>query len=81
MAFERDKIRGAVRTDFILSAEIIAITLGTVATASFLNQVLVLSGIALLAIFPSRMLPGYLPGEIPADGKSPKLAPASRKAS
>lgn len=46
MAFERDKIRGAVRTDFILSAEIIAITLGTVATASFLNQVLVLSGIA-----------------------------------
>jgi predicted DNA repair protein MutK len=33
--FERDKIKGAVRTDFILSAEIIAITLGTVAgTAS-----------------------------------------------
>lgn len=48
VAFERDKIRGAVRTDFVLSAEIIAITLGTVATASFLNQVLVLSGIALL---------------------------------
>lgn len=48
VAFERDKIRGAVRTDFVLSAEIIAITLGTVATASFLNQVLVLSGIALV---------------------------------
>ena len=48
VAFEHDKIRGAVRTDFVLSAEIIAITLGTVATASFLNQVLVLSGIALL---------------------------------
>lgn len=48
LAFEREKIRGAVRTDFILSAEIIAITLGTVATASFLNQVLVLSGIALV---------------------------------
>ncbi|WAJ36945.1 DUF808 domain-containing protein [Pseudomonas sp. GOM7] len=48
VAFERDKIRGAVRTDFILSAEIITITLGTVATASFLNQVLVLSGIALV---------------------------------
>ena len=31
LAFERDKIRGAIRTDFILSAEIIAITLGTVA--------------------------------------------------
>lgn len=48
VAFERDKIRGAVRTDFVLSAEIIAITLGTVATASFINQVLVLSGIALV---------------------------------
>jgi predicted DNA repair protein MutK len=48
VAFERDKIRGAVRTDFILSAEIIAITLGTVATASFLNQLVVLSGIALV---------------------------------
>ena len=46
--FERDKIKGAVRTDFILSAEIIAITLGTVASASFTTQVLVLSGIALL---------------------------------
>src|SRR5690606_28341294 len=29
--FERDRIRGAIRTDFILSAEIIVITLGTVA--------------------------------------------------
>src|SRR5258705_12114497 len=35
VAFEQDKIRGAVRTDFILSAEIIAITLGTVAGAAF----------------------------------------------
>ena len=33
VAFEKEKIKGAVRTDFILSAEIIAITLGTVATA------------------------------------------------
>lgn len=48
VAFERDKIRGAVRTDFILSAEIVAITLGTVAAASFVDQVVVLSGIALL---------------------------------
>ncbi|SER85715.1 DUF808 domain-containing protein [Halopseudomonas bauzanensis] len=47
VAFEKTKIRGAVRTDFILSAEIIAITLGTVATATFLTQVLVLSTIAL----------------------------------
>jgi len=46
VAFERDKIKGAVRTDFILSAEIIAITLGTVATAGFTTQLLVLSSIA-----------------------------------
>lgn len=46
VAFERDKIKGAIRTDFILSAEIIAITLGVVQAQAFLNQVLVLSGIA-----------------------------------
>ncbi len=48
VAFEKDKIKGAVRTDFILSAEIIAITLGTVATAPFAQQVAVLSGIAII---------------------------------
>ena len=47
-AFEKDKIKGAVRTDFILSAEIIAITLGTVADAPLLQQVVVLSGIAVV---------------------------------
>ncbi len=48
VALERDKIQGAVRTDFILSAEIIVITLGTVAAASFGMQVAVLAGIAVL---------------------------------
>ncbi|MBY0237311.1 MAG: DUF808 domain-containing protein, partial [Burkholderiaceae bacterium] len=48
LAFEADKVRGAIRTDFILSAEIIAITLGTVSAAAFSTQVLVLSGIAVL---------------------------------
>ena len=48
VAFEKDKIKGAVRTDFILSAEIIAITLGTVADAPLTQQVIVLSGIALV---------------------------------
>ena len=43
---EKDKIKGAVRTDFILSAEIVAITLGTVQGTSFTTQVAVLSGIA-----------------------------------
>jgi len=48
VTLERDKIKGAVRTDFVLSAEIIAITLGTVASADFKTQLLVLAGIALL---------------------------------
>lgn len=48
VAFEKDKIKGAIRTDFILSAEIIAITLGTVAGASLTEQILVLSGIAII---------------------------------
>jgi predicted DNA repair protein MutK len=48
LAFERDKVKGAIRTDFILSAEIVAITLGIVADAPLLNQIMILSGIALL---------------------------------
>jgi predicted DNA repair protein MutK len=48
LALEKDKIKGAIRTDFILSAEIIVITLGTVAAASFGKQVAVLSSIAIL---------------------------------
>ncbi len=46
VAYEKDKIKGAVRTDFILSAEIIAITLGAVAAAPLTQQIIVLSGIA-----------------------------------
>ena len=45
-ALEKQKIKGAIRTDFVLSAEIIVIALGTVAAASFLQQVLVVSTIA-----------------------------------
>ena len=48
VALEKDKVRGAIRTDFILSAEIIVITLGVVAEASFASQVTVVSGIAIL---------------------------------
>jgi len=48
VALERNKIKGAVRTDFILSTEIIVITLGTVANSGFLTQVSVLSGVAVL---------------------------------
>ncbi len=45
--FERQKVKGAIRTDFILSAEIIVISLGTVAQADLTSQILVLSVIAL----------------------------------
>ena len=48
VAFEKDKIKGAIRTDFILSAEIVVITLGTVASATLAQRVTVLVGIALL---------------------------------
>ena len=48
VAFEKGKVKGAVRTDFILSAEIIVISLGTVAAASFGKQVTVLSTIAIV---------------------------------
>ena len=48
VAFEKDKIKGAVRTDFVLSAEIIAITLGTVAASPFVTQLTVLTGIAIV---------------------------------
>ena len=48
VALERDKIKGAVRTDFILSAEIIAITLGTVAHQPLQTQFTVLSLVAFL---------------------------------
>jgi len=48
VALERDKIKGAIRTDFILSAEIIVITLGTVATQPFGKQLGVLVAVSLL---------------------------------
>jgi uncharacterized protein len=48
VAVEKEKIKGAVRTDFILSAEIIVITLGTVQASPFVTQVSVLTSIAVL---------------------------------
>lgn len=66
--------KGAIRTDFILSAEIVAITLGIVAEAPLLNQVLVLSGIALVVTvgvyglvgLSLRLMTGYWLAENPA---------------
>lgn len=47
-AFEADKIKGAIRTDFVLSAEIIVIALGTVAGKPLSTQLAVLAGVGLL---------------------------------
>ena len=46
VAVEKEKVKGAVRTDFILSAEIVAITLGIVSSEPFMTQVAVVAGIA-----------------------------------
>ncbi len=48
VAFEKEKIQGAVRTDFILSAEIITITLGTVASQVLSTQLAVLVSVSLI---------------------------------
>lgn len=47
-AFEKEKVKGAIRTDFILSAEIVVISLGTVATAALMTKISVLSIIAVV---------------------------------
>lgn len=48
VAFEKERIKGAIRTDFILSAEIIVLALGVVSTRPFLDQVGVLVIVAVL---------------------------------
>lgn len=50
-AYEAKKVKGAITTDFVLSAEIVVITLNVVAEAPFLQQVATLSLIALLVTF------------------------------
>ncbi|WP_295910835.1 DUF808 domain-containing protein [uncultured Xanthomonas sp.] len=47
VALEKDKVKGAIRTDFILSAEIIVLSLGVVAGVPFVQQLAVLVAIAL----------------------------------
>jgi uncharacterized protein len=51
-SFENEKVSGAIKTDFILSAEIMAITLATVPTASFWTQAFVLAivGVGITAL-------------------------------
>ena len=47
VAFEKEKIKGAVRTDFILSAEIVVISLGTLTDATMTVRIATLSAIAI----------------------------------
>lgn len=61
VAFEKAKIKGAIRTDFILSAEIIVLTLGTVQDAAFVTQIGVLSAIAIgVTIFVYGLVAGIV---------------------
>ncbi len=47
VAFEKDKIKGAIRTDFVLSAEIIVIALGVVASLPLVSRSIVVASVAL----------------------------------
>ncbi|MEK8034130.1 DUF808 domain-containing protein [Ideonella sp. DXS29W] len=64
VAFEKDKIKGAVRTDFVLSAEIIAITLGSVAGTALSTQATVL---ALVAVVMTVGVYGFVAGIVKLD--------------
>jgi predicted DNA repair protein MutK len=64
VAMEKDKIKGAIRTDFILSAEIIVIALGTVATAAFMKQAMVVS---IIAITITMVVYGLVAGIVKLD--------------
>jgi predicted DNA repair protein MutK len=76
LAFEKDKIKGAIRTDFVLSAEIIVITLGTIAQASFLEKGLVLSGVAVLM---TVMVYGLVAGIVRLDDAGVHLLAVGRQ--
>lgn len=64
VAFEKEKIKGAITTDFVLSAEIICITLGTVATTPFLTRAVVLSAVAVLM---TVLVYGFVAGVVKLD--------------
>lgn len=64
VALEKDKVKGAVRTDFVLSAEIIVITLGTMSTAPIGQQILALS---LVAVGATVLVYGLVAGIVKLD--------------
>ncbi|KAF1015161.1 MAG: Inner membrane protein YedI [Stenotrophomonas maltophilia] len=61
VAWEKEKVKGAVRTDFILSAEIIVLTLGVVASAALLNQLVTLAVVAVaMTVFVYGLVAGIV---------------------
>jgi len=61
VAWEKDKIKGAVRTDFILSAEIIVLSLGVISDAPFGQQVAALIAIAIgMTVFVYGLVAGIV---------------------
>jgi predicted DNA repair protein MutK len=74
--FERQKVKGAVRTDFILSAEIVVIALGTVASAPLATQVTVLVSLALVMTIGVY---GLVAGIVKLDDLGQHLAARSRR--
>lgn len=59
--FEKDKIKGAIRTDFILSAEIIVLTLGLLQNSEFAVRVAVLSCVAIgMTVFVYGLVAGIV---------------------
>ncbi len=77
VALEQTKIKGAIRTDFILSAEIVVIALGTVAAAPLSTQVLVLVGLSLLMTVGVY---GLVAGIVKLDDLGQHLAERGRRA-
>ena len=70
VAMEKGKIKGAIRTDFVLSAEIIVITLGTMSTAPMAQQILALSAVAIAA---TVLVYGLVAGIVKLDDLGLKL--------
>ena len=64
VAMEKDKIKGAIRTDFILSAEIVVIALGTMATAPIQQQIVALT---LIGIVITVLVYGLVAGIVKLD--------------
>lgn len=64
VALERERIKGAIRTDFILSAEIVVIALGTMATAPMAQQIVALS---LIAVGITILVYGLVAGIVKLD--------------